>query len=347
MGHLLFSSLRGSNQQGIDCRYSAPMSTGSKSPSPAKSLTSDSPQQEHRDSSEMRKRGSKSRPRQQHPLDPVQTREFRKWKKRADKYIARGQKEMFEMLEESFSKFFPSRRTMEKMQMDAALNADGESDPGKTAPRSPKRRKVLNPQHSEGTTSQRQEQTCSTGPSAAVPTSAGSSEQKDLAKNKMDSNQGGGVPQEREARSPKALQRSSDTPLPSNPKLADIMATDDPEALLEGLAPGITKNLKGVEILHLLHICEKLPQWRALGLDQRRKKLETSPMPQKPKQDSELCTTGICARRRQPTEGTPTKVLSEPKVSEQVSGTGKLPTDTSRTQETSKSSPPVSLKHQI
>ena len=103
---------------------------------------SDSPQQEHRDSSEMRKRGSKSKQRQQHPLDPVQTREFRKWKKRAEKYIARGQKDMFEMLEESFSKFFPSRRTMEKMQMDVALNAEGESYPGKTASRSPKRRKV-------------------------------------------------------------------------------------------------------------------------------------------------------------------------------------------------------------
>ena len=85
-----------------------------------------SPKQGHSQQPADRKRGPAPEPAPK--LDPIQTREYIKWKKRADKYIAKGQKEMFAMLEESFGRFFPSRREMERMQIGSTTGERGEPE---------------------------------------------------------------------------------------------------------------------------------------------------------------------------------------------------------------------------
>ena len=45
--------------------------------------------------------------------DPVNTREFLRRRRQADKLVARGQKEMFDLLDESLRRHFPTRRTTE------------------------------------------------------------------------------------------------------------------------------------------------------------------------------------------------------------------------------------------
>ena len=44
------------------------------------------------------------------PQQPVRAKEYIKWRNNADKFVARAQKEMFDLMEESFSRQFPSRQ---------------------------------------------------------------------------------------------------------------------------------------------------------------------------------------------------------------------------------------------
>ena len=48
--------------------------------------------------------------------DPAPTREYLKWRRNADKLMARGQQEMVELLEASFLRRFPSRHTADDLK---------------------------------------------------------------------------------------------------------------------------------------------------------------------------------------------------------------------------------------
>ena len=90
-----------------------------------------------------RSSGSRGEAQQQ----PVLTKEYIKWRSNADKFVARAQKEMFDLMEESFSRQFPSRQGPMELQP----NITSQGGPGLPDPQTqeekgdnPKRRRKPN-----------------------------------------------------------------------------------------------------------------------------------------------------------------------------------------------------------
>ena len=70
-------------------------------------------------------------------------------------------------------------------------------------------------------------------------------------------------------------------PFLQSPQLKDIVEAQNAEAILEEIVPGIAKDLKKEEIIHLLRISEQLPAWNALAL----RRLQEKPQQQSQVQD--------------------------------------------------------------
>ena len=108
-------------------------------------------------------RSGKTRVQEQGPqaargMDPVQTRIYLKWRKRADKRVARGQQEMFTLLEDSFRRFFPSRREVERPQHSSEGAEASKRSPARTPQEPSKRRKPGDPEPYRGAALRRSNQ---------------------------------------------------------------------------------------------------------------------------------------------------------------------------------------------
>ena len=243
------------------------------------------------------------------PHQPVHTKEYIKWRNNADKFVARAQKEMFDLMEESFTRQFPSRQGAMELQPSA-------SDPGGPKPihqpaeeegevGSKRRRKPNNPEPYEGAPLRRPRQE---GASSAYPDSAQPRRRMRGEEGKRTAQQTsvvgrGHVPTGQDENAQRSKRRKSlqsetqpsvetqadkeglapsvlDKQVRSSKKgkhlqaetLRTLIYADDAEKTLEEIAPGITRNLSKEEMLNLLRISKNLPQWNETALSRQREK---------------------------------------------------------------------------
>ena len=221
---------------------------------------------------------------EQHPQQeagdvPVQVlaREYHKWRRQTDKFVAQSQKETFDMLDQSFRRYFPSRRSGQGADQ-ANLTRARPHDPreersGNECPPEPsnKRNKRSHldveerpskahhcrascvPLHQPPSTPQRPVRDSPSEWIPPVPPSA---------------------PQQPSRPSPLAAEGpETGAPLtPSTSELRTVLESSNAEKELERIAPGITKGLKPHEILNLLRAFECLPMWNEKAIAQMRQR---------------------------------------------------------------------------
>ena len=196
----------------------------------------------------------------------VPTKEYIKWRRSADKLGARGRKEMFDLLDDSFRRHFPPRHRQDGPMPSNVKDREAQKEhpPVNEAHRrnAPKRRRPSNPESYPGATLRKPR--CS-APNCAYPQSLSSTpdpvrERREVQSRKTkrttakDSTPTGQVgPEPKSMRDLSTSQQSPNT----------LVFSSDAEETLGSSAPGISINLSKGEILNLLRISERLPQRNA------------------------------------------------------------------------------------
>ena len=224
-------------------------------------------------------RAPKPRRAEQAPQPPAPTKEYVKWKNNADKFVAKAQKEMFDLMEESFSRLFPSRQQV----MEQGSGEDRQSGPDLVAHRteqvrtgssSLQRRKPSNPEPYRGAPLCRppeQEATCAY-PASANQDMKGTSKMSLAHQARRYGTRSCRTPSvEGEGKKHTKRQRAS-----PEETLRTLVYAEDAEKALEDIAPGITRNLSKDEVINLLRISRNLPHWDEQAVNRRQTRPDRS-----------------------------------------------------------------------